>query len=508
MVATKITACTFVVVLFLISSTKAQQCGNCNLKPSIALYDFDVQVAKPTDPLQETAWTLLYGLSWHANNHIIKSNGQCVNFIEPFSKNPQGVETIQISATAMNLPVSGNVAGDYYITGTVTQGDLDNILEIRLHASCSGKVIESSEVRFAKGSDQPAVINAAKLAAGKFLDLHQLIQQLELKERKESPQTDISANNSKPIAIRLSRNTLKAGEKTDITVEVTDCDGKPLADREVLFTAATFEGMKIPGTIGGTVIPWKTVTDANGRASATFTLQGGSSEAIIAVHSPGKDVKGCGSILFGDAPVNIKYTHSGYVTYTYIGSSGLTSDKSDKTMNYFYTGDEKTTITYRASFYGEGEAGGISLTSAEEEAVGTDIPDMLEFGNYNYAKSDYWKNTLICNCAGKGEVTEQRIKNTGAGEIKNSTLHFSYSEGAGRLSLNLKFTSKNSAFFKASHLPEQTSNSEDDLHWPVDFDTFMDKNFKIIKEKVGNKIKYTGRGTNYQSESAESIGKS
>lgn len=494
MVVTRYCLLAFVVLLLSSFSAKAQQCANCNLTPEIALYDFDLQVQKPDDPNREVTWILLHGLSWHASNHIIKNNGECVRFIESFSTNKNGNKTIIMSNTLKNLPGPGEAAGDYFITGTVSEGDLDFILEVRLHASCSKKVIESSQVRFAKNSDLPAIVDAAKLAAGKFLNIDGLIRQSEIKDRNESAGADISAIHSMPIGIKPSKTTLKAGEKSEIILTIKDCDDKPVAGRELFFNATTFEGMKIPGTIGGTVTPAKVVTDVNGIAKATFTLAGGSAKAIIAAHGPAKDVRGCNSIFFGDVPINIKYTHSGYVTYTYDGSSGLTSDTSDKTMHHFYTGKENTSITYRASFYGEGEAGGISLSNNTDESDGTAVPEIMEFGTYHYSKSDYWKNTMICECAMKGDVTEQKINNTGSGEIKNGSIHFSYNEGGGRLTLNLIFNSSNTYSFKATHMDTNTSSSEGDLDWPVHFDTFLDKNFTIKKEKVGNKIKYTAEG--------------
>ena len=129
-----------------------------------------------------------------------------------------------MSETLVNLPGTENIEGDYFITGTVTQRELEYILEIRLHASCSKKVLESTQVRFAKSSDQSAFINAAQLAAGKFLDLGTLIRASGLHDRNEGTGTDISAVYSSPIEIKLSKNVHKAGEKTEVILALKDCD--------------------------------------------------------------------------------------------------------------------------------------------------------------------------------------------------------------------------------------------------------------------------------------------
>lgn len=496
-----------IVVLLLASFTaRSQQCGNCKEIPRIAGFGFDIKVSEPnkeagTEDLWPE-WKNLFMIASVVSTQIANNEAGCVRITIPPSVDTGGVELLSVGGeTFVNLPSNPLISqdlsryGNYLLTGSITNNSTTCYLYVEVQTACSRKVVTSAQTSFSLSSVAGNISQIAQQAVAQLSPLAEKIKNFELSERQQFKQLSLFPLSwGDPIKITPQKQTLKTNESTPFTIEVKDCDGKPLAGREVYFNETTFEGLKVNGTTGGTVSPKKVVTDANGRANATFTLRGESTEAIIAAHSPGKDVKGCNSILFGDAPINIKYTHSGYVTYTYKGSSGLTTDKKDQTMSYYYTGKENTSITYRASFYGEGGVGSISVSSPDEESGGADIPDLLESGTYNHHKDDYWKNTIICNCAGKGDVTEQKIKATSAGEIQNSSVHFDYNEGHGRIRLDLRFISSNSSSFMATHLPSQSSTSRDELQWPVDFDTMLDKNFSIKREKVGNRTRYTVEG--------------
>jgi len=506
MVATKNYLLLFVVFVLIGFSAQAQQCGNCKEIPKIASFGFDVKVKEPNkDEGTENLWPEwknLFMLAGVVSAQIGNNEKGCLKITIPPSVDTGDVQLLSVGGeTFVNLPSNPLISpdlskyGNYYLTGSITNSGTSCQLNVELYTACNRKLVVSAQTNFSLSSVVGNVSNIARQVTTQLSPLTDKIKKFELAERQQSKELSLYPESwGEPIKITPQKKTLRSGESTSFTIEVKDCDGVPLAGREVLFTETTFEGFKVPGTIGGTVSPAKVVTDANGVAKATFTLKGGSQEAIISANSPGNDVKGCKSMLFGDAAINIKYTYSGYVIYTYESNSGLTSDKSDQTMNYFYTGKENTSVSYRASFYGEGGGGDVSMNSVDDEADATEVPDMLESATYSYMKSDYWKNTVICNCASKGDVSEQKIKVKSDGELKNSSIAFSFDEGAGRVSLNLNFNTSNSSSMKATHLPDQSSNSNEQFNWSVDFDTFLDKNLTIKKEKVGNRIRYTAEG--------------
>lgn len=497
----------YLLLAFLLScySAKAQQCGNCKEIPKIAGFGFDIKVPEPdkaagTENLWPE-WKNLFMIASVVATKISNKEGACIRMTVPPAVDTGDVEIVSVGGeTFVNLPSNPLLSpdlstyGNYLLTGSIWNTGTNCQLRVEVQSACNRKPVVETQISFSLTSLAGNVSTIAEQIASQFYPLAEKIKNFELKERMQSPQLSLHSIGWDPIIVSPQKRTLKTGESTSFTIEVKDCDGKPLAGREVFFNESSFDGMKIPGTTGGSVDPGKVITDANGMAKATFTLNNANTEVFIAAHSPGKDVKGCNSILFGDAPINIKYTYSGFVTYTYEGSSGLMSDKKDATISYFYTGDEKTSISYRASFYGEGGGGDVSVSSAGDETDGTEIPDLLETGTYKYKKSDYWKNTVICNCAGKGDVTEQKLKANSAGELKKSNINFSYNEGAGRINLDLFFNTTSSSLFRATLLPTQSSTSEDELHWSVNFDTFMDKNLTVKKEKVGNKTRYTIEG--------------
>jgi len=507
MVATRHYLHACVVILLISVSARSQQCGNCKDIPKIIEFGFDIKVAEPNKEASTEnlwpEWKNLFIIAQVVGTQISKNEGNCIRLIMPPSVDTGDVELLSVGGeTFVNLPsnplISADLSkyGNYVLTGAITSNGASCQLSVQIQTACSRKTVVTAQTSFSLSSVAGNVSSIAQQVALQLSPLAEKIKNFELKERQAAQELSLyPVNWEEPIRITVQKKLLKAGESTSLTIEIKDCDGKVLAGREVFFSETEFEGFRIPGTIGGTISPAKVVTDANGIAKATFTLKGGSKEAIIAAHSPGKDVKGCNSILFGDVPLNIKFTYSGYVTFNYEGQSGLTSDTSDKTMHHYYTGKETTSLFYRASFYGEGSgAGDISISSIDGKTEGTEVPDVLETGSFKYMKSDFWKNTVICNCASKGEVTEQKMKSTSDGELKNSSITFSYDDGVGRINLDIFFNTSNTASHSASHIPLQSSNSQDELHWPVNFDTFTDKSFKVRKEKIGNRTRYTAEG--------------
>jgi hypothetical protein len=136
------------------------------------------------------------------------------------------------------------------------------------------------------------------------------------------------------------------------------------------------------------------------------------------------------------------------------------------------------------------------LSISDEEEVGTNVPDMLGSGSYKFNKNDYWKSTVICNCAGKGDVTEQKIRKNSNGDIKKSNVVFDFNGDFGRVGLRLTFNTTVSFSYYATYMPSQSSSSQEEFDWSVDFDTMTDKNFIIKKETVGNRTRYTAEGEN------------
>jgi hypothetical protein len=93
-------------------------------------------------------------------------------------------------------------------------------------------------------------------------------------------------------------------------------------------------------------------------------------------------------------------------------------------------------------------------------------------------------------------VTEQKIRKNSDGDIKKSDIVFNYNGDFGSVGLRLTFNTKGSFSYNATYLPSQSSSSQEDFDWSVDFDTILEKNFIIKKETVGNRTRYTAEGEN------------
>src|SRR5687768_15615731 len=164
----------FITVLFstlLNHFTFSQQCGNCKLTPSVALYDVDVQVEKPklngTDSTGWLEWLQLFWINKHAQASLFEKNKNCIRFTQPYDSrisgesfvNKDGVEVpslvgdgdyIKVGLAYTNIPPSGNLSkfGNYITSGYIKKNGTGFVMHLEIQTSCSRKTVISSDVSF------------------------------------------------------------------------------------------------------------------------------------------------------------------------------------------------------------------------------------------------------------------------------------------------------------------------------------------------------------------------
>ena len=502
----------FILVLFITSrsSFSQQQCGNCSMTPSIALYDVNVEVAKPSEDNIDAVnrWKNLFWVGKTAIASLFQANKSCIRFSQPFivpsSTSGDDIElapliaeegVIKVGETVMNTAPAGELPDKrgYITTGYIRQTGSNNILHLELQTACSRKTVISTEVTFLATDDFE---KPAKQAASQLSPLLDKINRFELQERQKDKSMSLyQLSFADPVKITPAKTILKAGESTEFTIEVKDCDGVPLAGREVLFNAAIFEGARINATIGGIVTPAKVITDANGIARAKFTLNSGADAAIINVHSPGFDVKSCPSMYIGSATINIKKTYSGYVKYSFSGSSNCEEVmKSDDAITSS-KGTSKEETEYSAYFYDDSpNEGSVELSTEEDAAV---LPKIIGSGNWKQYEFKMTDHVLTCNCVGSGEHTISVQKITRSGELKSGRIYFTFptAEDKGALKIYLKFNMHNNSVFKATGLPDMIDASDEDVDHTIDIEPDIEKEFTIKKQMNNGKSSYVISGT-------------
>ncbi len=337
----------FFQLVFLCLQANAQQCGNCKITPSVASYDFNIQVTEPEEDAKDLqSWKQLFWLAKHANAFLFQNNKSCIRFIQPPSVvrtdesfgTKDGVEVpnllspgeiMKLGNTIANLPAPGNAAyGDYITTGNVKRSGNRYVLHVEIQTACDRKAVTSADVPFQLSSDSKYIEGIAQQAAGKLTPLIDKIKEFELRERIERKDFALGGKQMELIKIVPSKKNLLPGESTDFTILLKDCDGLALAGREIVFGESKGE-LIIPGTLGGIVTPAKVITDASGKATAKFKMTAGKGEpAIINAHTISATSKNCVDAFLGSAKVDAMQGFKIEIDYTMYGNSGLSINLS------------------------------------------------------------------------------------------------------------------------------------------------------------------------------------
>jgi hypothetical protein len=483
---------TAILILFFCYSSIAQECGNCKSIPKLATFDFDVKVPQPnvndsTGNLWPE-WKNLFIIAPSVGSHLRRNEGKCIVVVIPPSLDTGGFVGGSVGGeTFTNLPsnpaISSDLSsyGDYLLTGEIRTSGGDYIIHAEIQSSCSRSVVATADVRFKLNNVVGNVSQLAGQVAAQFSPLGEKIKKFELEERNNNKALSLFKESwGAPIRVTPQKKTLKAGESTELTIELKDCDGTPLEGREIVFSETGYNGNTFPGTSGGSVTPAKLITDAQGMARARFTLKAGAKEAIIRAYSGGREVKGCISMFSGDAFINIKRTYSGFIKYS-MDQVDVCEKRSQSgvTSNYSMW-NSQFKVDYTASFY-TNETGG-DLSEDNEDAAG--VPAVLGGGNMIMSKREY-KNIKV---QGNPPTEQLMIRNT-AGGVKSSSFRFSFDITA-FVEVNLNFLLQGSAFFKQTYLPTgSTPVNEEFLHSVAFFG--HDPNVKYQKSTEGGKIKHT-----------------
>ena len=281
----------------------AQSCKTCNRQITVCHYDFFVVEKQPEKPEDVLAWQQLFWLAKFSQSYIFDNNKNCVRFIDPVASSAYGNRTLVVGITAPALPsskVSRNI--DYIIVGGVVAMGNEYLLSIQLQTSCTQKTIAKSEVRFHSSSDPEYTKAIAEQAAAGISPLAEKINAYAEQKRKEDRNTAFGGWGSESISVVPKTTKLASGQETEVEITLKDCDGMPLANREVDFGKGAVEGFDIKGTSGGTLTPMKVTTDGNGKAKAKFKM-GAVKTAFIRAHYIFNRPSGCQDAMIGSCPI-------------------------------------------------------------------------------------------------------------------------------------------------------------------------------------------------------------
>jgi len=296
-------ALVFLLLLFSLQQTVGQSCSMCKRTPKICHYDFFVLENKPEDPAKIAEWRQLFWLASFSQDYIFNHNKNCVRFIDPVVTRATGYQTLVVGLTEPVLPPSKVPSSvDYIIMGGVIRRGDSYLLQIQLQTACTQQTVAKSEVTFHASADPEYIKSIAEEAAAKISPLEEKINTYANKKREEDKNTAFGSWGSQSIEVVPKKSKLASGQETDVEITLKDCDGTPLANREIRFDKSAIEGFEIKGTTGGTISPSSVKTDGNGKAKAKFKM-GATKNAFIRAHYLFNRPSGCPDAMIGSCPI-------------------------------------------------------------------------------------------------------------------------------------------------------------------------------------------------------------
>ena len=488
--------------------SQAQDCNNCKVTPKITMFDFDIKVPPPNSSDTTTnlwpEWKNLFLIASSTGSTLKKNEGNCIILTYPPAIDTGDVQQAFVGGeTFTNLPsnplISSDLSdyGDYLLTGTITSDGTTCKLHAEIQTSCGREVVSKADITFPLSSVIGNVSNIASQVAAQLGPLSKKLVQFEKDTRRKTPYLSLHKFEGDPIRITPQKRTLQNGGSTTFTIELKDCDGTPLAGREVLFGDFDFEGTAQKGTRGGVVTPGKVITDGDGKATATFKLQpGASNEGLIVAHSPGENVKGCKSLFFGTAPVNIRFVYSGSVKYSFTNVGKCTETINNDCSKVVSNSEENVDISYTGVFYARTSDEEIAVTSEEtEDSNPLAVPDVMESGEYRRKAGTLYDHVITCESVQKGDHQIQKTNTFATGTIHHSLIQFNFPENddEGYFSLHLDFD-VNETYSSYVTLQGTTVGSNPTKHTVTVTTNTDDKSVKLKREVVGGKVRFTAEG--------------
>ena len=289
-----------------LSLVYSQECQDCK-KRRVILYDNEVTLPRPfanPDSIYRY-WDYFYvtgGVkSYLANQDPTRD---CITRLDGafFTIKDSAINSIKFGPEYANLPPPGelNFFADYLIYGTVSGSQVQTVT-LRLEAGKTRELVKSVMITLPTGFNP---IDLGKTLAASLGPIYSTIMDFEKKKRDQGEPCAIDPK----ITLIPGKTKLKVNEKTNIDVLFKDCDGVPLKQRHITFTAD-----------GGTLKSADVTTDDQGHGTLEFTA--GPVPALASVTSVYPFVRPIGHTWVADVePASIqidKPSTAWYVTAAY-----------------------------------------------------------------------------------------------------------------------------------------------------------------------------------------------
>jgi hypothetical protein len=290
-------------------SVLAQACDKCPQR-QVTLYDFNVTVPRPDSLGDLGLWYMLYFAGPGAASAIF-SNAGCIRFIDAaFYRDTTGVpaKSLTVGIDHPHTAPAGHMKGmDYLVTGTVSPDGSGFLLTMSLETACDRVTVVSASGHFATADQASA--KGKELAQQKFSPLATIIRDFELDRRSQDTKVSIGGYNVKLVADPV-RHKAAPNETVPVKLTLTDCDGEPLADREISLTG-TGNSLAKP-SYNGSFTTATATTGNDGSVTVDFKVGPGKKIALARVYYFHKTPFSCEAVAADEAGIAIEGTAAYY----------------------------------------------------------------------------------------------------------------------------------------------------------------------------------------------------
>ena len=287
------------------------QCDKC-MDRIIYMFDAKINVPRPVaDADSILKWWNLFTPACFARawSHEEDPDKDCFTWIDGgmwLASQLQGGH-FKFGPTYANVPPDGPVKGvPYIMTGFVNPATGPNLYTFTWEIECgtTREVVQSATVTFS--TDSVDVTNAGKEAATELMPIETTIRAFEEKKRESDPGIARGGDEAF-LRVTPARRQLKAHDTTTVELEMVDCDGYQLKNRQIVLHAFSDSTLgSFPGTVGGTVSPDVVTTDNEGKAQVTFTAGDNPGVAMVNAAYVFRKPHGWPFALIGNAVINLK----------------------------------------------------------------------------------------------------------------------------------------------------------------------------------------------------------
>lgn len=389
----------FLSAYFFISTVSSQDCGECS-RPRVALYDFQMNVARPDSVEEIIKWMDLFWVGIKTRS-IVKSGETrgCILWLDGAMINANTLQggKLKWGQEYCNIPAAGIINTDYILWGSISGSNGSYIAQLVFETGESRETVRTESVSFVAGGEEAA----GEQLAAQFGSIMQVIRDFEIYKRDNFNDVAIrdtwTKTSSEEIIVTPEKKTVNVGETINVDISLIDCDGVPLKNRTIHLEATTFEGINLSGPQNGSFDKSTVTTDADGKASAQFTTDG-PGVAVVRVSFPHYKPVGRIDAYIGEAYLNVPAES---VEFT-----GIWKFESSITGDTTWTQSFEYASFYSNSHTKEYEGGQFKVKGLLERNYAVPVIKIFDnplsisvSGNYNF-KYDFYDNFTVNTSSG------------------------------------------------------------------------------------------------------------